>query len=290
MVAPSVLVLEDDENLRELILGVLEDNDYSAEGAGSAAEALELAAHKSFDLVISDVRMAGHKDGLGALEELKANRPDLLCIVITGYTDEKAPLRALKIRVDDFLYKPFTIPELLDVIRRVRKLNNPKTSFFQVVKSKLFGFKAADTHFPEAQKVRMVTLQHYWIAIRSKALYKETALFLWDQLEELELTYMKHVVNPQSVAASVWQELSDRYRKLHATISEVAEKKTFVSAKARTAENIEKETFLRFFERILGGVIGSEDLISAVYIYHAGPERRAASPELQASYEVLWAA
>lgn len=290
MVAPSVLVLEDDENLRELILGVLEDNDYSAEGAGSAREALDKAAAKPFDLVISDVRMAGHTDGLGALEELKTNRPDLLCIVITGYTDEKAPLRALKIKVDDFLYKPFTIPELLEVISRVRKLNNPKKSFFQVVRSKLFGGKASDTHFPDAQKVRMETLQHYWVAIRSRALYKETALFLWEQLEELELSYMKHVVNPQSVAATVWQGLSGSYRKLHTSISEVAEKKTFVSAKVRTAENIEKETFMRFFDRISSGFIGSEDLISAVYIYHAGPERRAGSPELQASYDALWGA
>ena len=289
MQGASVLVLEDDENLRELILGVLEDNDYSAEGAGSAQEALDRAERKFFDLVISDVRMAGHKDGLGALEELKGKRPDLLCIVITGFTDEKAPLRALNIKVDDFLYKPFTIPELLDVIARVRKLNNPKTSFFQVVKAKLFGVKAEDGQFHKAQSVRMDTLRHYWVAIRSKALYKESALFLWDQLEELEIQYMKVVVNPLATPPEVWRELSDRYLRLHGMITEIAEKKTFVSSKARTELNIEKDAFLRFYERIMQGAIGSEDLISAVYVRHTSAERRAGSPELQASHQALWA-
>lgn len=288
MVGASVLVLEDDENLRELILGVLEDNDYSAEGAGSAQQALELAEQRAFDLVISDVRMAGARDGLGALEELKARRPELLCIVITGFTDEKAPLRALKIKVDDFLYKPFSIPELLEVIKRVRKLNNPKTSFFQVVKAKLFGAKTHDSAFPEAQKVRLESLRHYWIALRSKALYKETALYLWDQLQELEMQYMRVVVQPSATAPTVWQELSQRYRRLYALISEVAEKKSFVSSKARTAETVDKEAFVRFYERIMAGQIGADELISAVYVYHCDPERRAANAELQATYAALW--
>lgn len=290
MVGASVLVLEDDENLRELILGVLEDNDYSAEGAGSALEALELAEQRAFDLVISDVRMAGAKDGLGALEELKGRRPDLLCIVITGFTDEKAPLRALKIKVDDFLYKPFTIPELLDVIGRVRRLKNPKTGFFQAVKARLFGAKAQDSAFPEAQKVRVETLRHYWIALRSKALYKETALYLWDQLDDLEIQYMRVVAQPQATPAALWEELSQRYRRLYALISEVAEKKSFVSSKARSAENVDKEAFIRLYERIMGGQIGADELISACYLYHCGPERRVASPEIQASYAALWGA
>ena len=116
----QVLILEDDDNLRELLADAVESLDHLVKQADSATMALHMGREFDFELVISDIRMAGPTDGLGVLQALKQRQPNMACIVITGYADKTAPLRALQIRVDDYLYKPFEIEHLVEAIDRVR--------------------------------------------------------------------------------------------------------------------------------------------------------------------------
>ena len=66
-----VMILEDDDNLRELLVDAVESMDYDVNPAESATMALHLGREFDFDLVISDIRMAGPTDGLGVLQALK---------------------------------------------------------------------------------------------------------------------------------------------------------------------------------------------------------------------------
>jgi len=113
----SILVLEDDNNFREVLADTLTDQGYQVTQASSAEEAIASAQKQPFHLILSDVRMAGPLDGVGAIERIKTFRPNIRSIVLTGFTDQDAPVRAAKIEADDYLFKPVSAPQLLNVVR-----------------------------------------------------------------------------------------------------------------------------------------------------------------------------
>jgi len=115
-VTERILVVDDDDFMRESLKLELETAGYVVSAAGSGTDALEVARRDLFDLVLCDVRMPG-MSGTDALHGLKQLQPELRQIVITGYASADAPLAALKLRVDDYLMKPFSTDELLRSVR-----------------------------------------------------------------------------------------------------------------------------------------------------------------------------
>lgn len=116
--ALSILVVEDDNELRELLLEVLEENGYQVEGASSGHEAIEKARESAFDLVITDIRM-GEMNGLEALLEVKEDTTDFESMVITGYADEEIPAQALRMGVGEYLKKPFELDQFVAAVERL---------------------------------------------------------------------------------------------------------------------------------------------------------------------------
>jgi DNA-binding response OmpR family regulator/DNA-binding SARP family transcriptional activator len=114
----NVLVLEDDENLRELLCETLEDEGYRAQGAANGVEAIEKVTRQAFDLLIVDVRMEG-MSGLEAFAHMRQQGVELACLVITGYATEEDSIRAIRLGVGDYLRKPFEMKELLLRLARV---------------------------------------------------------------------------------------------------------------------------------------------------------------------------
>jgi PAS domain S-box-containing protein len=114
----TILVAEDDDALRALILRVLTGNGYSVLEARNGRAALELCTtHKGrIDLVLSDVIMP-ELGGRALVERLDRSQPDARVIFMSGYTDDDVFRRALIDHQTDFLQKPFT-PDML--LRRVR--------------------------------------------------------------------------------------------------------------------------------------------------------------------------
>lgn len=281
-----VMVLEDDSNLRELLVDAVESLDYEVHGAESAREALLLAREHDFDLVISDIRMAGPTDGLGVLSDLKSRRPSLACIVITGYADQTAPLRALQIKVDDYLYKPFEVDDIVAAIERVRQSLAQKT-WFRKVLSGLLGQNASDEALNSLQTTRENCLKALFLAIRSKLHYAETALALWDGWEDLEVEYLRIANTPLPTAEAVRRQL-DRYSLWQAVLSRETEKGGFVAAGTRSAEKVERTTFRRFVERVQQAKITAEELSLAVTLRRIPAERRQRNPELERLFQRMW--
>lgn len=282
-----VLVLEDDDNLRELLVDAVESLDYEVSAASSAKEALLLGREKDFDLVISDIRMAGPTDGLGVLQALKQRRPTMACIVITGYADQTAPLRALQIRVDDYLYKPFEVDDIVQAIERVRKSLSQRTWYRQVL-SRVLGQVAPDQALTELQTTRETCLKSLFLAIRSKLHYAETALALWDTWEELEVDYLK-IANMASVTSDAARRLLERYGLWHARLSKEADNKGFVAASQRSPDKVDRATFRRFVDRVKQAQVSAEELSLAVTLRRIPPERRQRNPELEGLYRRMWA-
>ncbi|MFN8606000.1 MAG: response regulator [Vulcanimicrobiota bacterium] len=279
----SILVLEDDENLRELLVDVLDSLDYKVEGAGGPEEALHLAHEIQFDVVISDVRMAGPVDGLGALQELKSKRPQLRCIVMTGYADELAPLRALQIRVDDYLYKPFDVKDILAALERVKK-SAQQNLWYRKMLGKVMGQPDPAQLLNELQTLREACLSDFYVAVRSNHLYAETALATWDRLEDLELAYLQAVRSPASLTGQSLQVACQRYRTWQTQLGQRASKQELVMAAQRAPERVERGLFKRFLERVRAGGLDAADLGMAVSLRRMPAERRQQDP----LYEQLW--
>lgn len=274
----SILILEDDENLRELLVDVLDSLDYQVEGASCAEEALHVAEEIAFEVVISDVRMAGPVDGLGALEQMKRKRPSLACIVMTGYADEMAPLRAMQIRVDDYLYKPFDIKDIQAALERVRKSAN-QNQWHRRALSRLLGHPAPQEVLVEVQHIREEALKGFFVALRSGLLYAETALDAWDQLEELESAYVSLLRLPSNLNLDSVVQAKSRYQNWLLRLAKKAADKEFVSATQRSAEKVDRATFKRFTERIRSARVSAEDLALAVTLRRISPERRTLEDE-----------
>jgi DNA-binding NtrC family response regulator len=107
----EILVIEDNESLREVLKEALTTEDYSVTEAGSAEEGLEKFRDGDFDLVISDLKLP-EADGLSVLEAVKKEKPDTDVIIITAYGTVDKAVDAMKKGASDFITKPFSIDQI----------------------------------------------------------------------------------------------------------------------------------------------------------------------------------
>lgn len=115
--AASVLVVEDDPDLREALADTLEIAGCRVFQAQSAEEALEKIPQQHLDMVISDINM-GAMDGLQLLRELRAKIPQLPVLLITAYGSISASVEAMRNGAVDYLVKPFKPQILVETVAR----------------------------------------------------------------------------------------------------------------------------------------------------------------------------
>lgn len=106
-----ILVLEDHVDLLKQVCDVLIDAGYRVEPAATGAEALTLARHAAFNLLIADVFLPDNS-GIQVFQQIRAIRPDLAGVAITGHSTWELALDALRAGFVGFLVKPF-VPEQL---------------------------------------------------------------------------------------------------------------------------------------------------------------------------------
>jgi two-component SAPR family response regulator len=128
-----ILLIEDDTVLRSTLIELLEEKGYWVRGVPSSEDAIALAHETSFDLVVTDIRTEGQQDGLSALAQVREQQPEVAAVVITGYSTEDYALRAVKLRVEDYLKKPF---QLTDFLQRVELIARRKVRLKQEAREK----------------------------------------------------------------------------------------------------------------------------------------------------------
>lgn len=115
MSAGRILIVDDDPQLRRVLKMTLADEGYEVEDARTGEEAQEILRTSRYDLMLLDMNMPG----MGGFETCKAVRAvsDLAIIMLTVRNTEQDKVAALDAGADDFITKPFSMPELLARIR-----------------------------------------------------------------------------------------------------------------------------------------------------------------------------
>jgi len=114
---PHILVVDDDQAVRELISSYLTENELRVTAASSGHEMLEALSQSIIDLILLDLRLPG-EDGLQIARQLR-DQSSIPIIVVSGKRDEADRVMALELGADDYLTKPFSTRELLARIRTV---------------------------------------------------------------------------------------------------------------------------------------------------------------------------
>jgi len=116
VVRPLVLVVDDDQSVRESFRLILED-EFEVVDVPDGPRALEIARSTSVDLVLLDIRLPD-MDGIEVLERLKAIDEQIEVVLVTAVKTVKTAVAAMKLGAFDYLTKPFDEDDLLAVVRR----------------------------------------------------------------------------------------------------------------------------------------------------------------------------
>lgn len=117
--ASDILIIDDEEDIRELVAGILKDEGYETRVAATAQEALQAINARIPKLIFLDIWLQDSEiDGLVLLDIIKASYADLPVVMISGHGTIDTAVSAIKRGAYDFIEKPFKIERLLLVARR----------------------------------------------------------------------------------------------------------------------------------------------------------------------------
>ena len=121
MVEPvRILVVDDDESIRETFAMVLEDEGYLVETAKDGKEAIDKINTNYYNLALLDFRLPD-MTGLDILAAVKEKTPNLVKIMVSGYPSPENSLRAKGLGVMEFVQKPVDIEYLLGIVKKYLK-------------------------------------------------------------------------------------------------------------------------------------------------------------------------
>lgn len=277
----SILLLEDDDNLREVLAMTLEDAEYQVTACRRPEDAIAAAKARRFQLFITDVRMAGSTDGVGALVIIKGIRRTIRTIVITGYASDDVPVRAMKAQADDYLLKGdqgFGIGELLRVIRRVLERQPVSASWGDRLRRwvSMPSRMLMEARLPELEQERQNFFDQFFVGLRPGHINPENAYQVWRRLQEYELKFHQ-ISQPGQV---------ELLRKGYHSLSQhllMASPLPDVEWK----DLLTREHISRIVRQLREGKVSSEQLRLATILL-LDPEARRNSAEAFACYQLLW--
>jgi DNA-binding response OmpR family regulator len=114
---PKVLLVDDNESIRESLKEVLEFNHFLVTTAADVSEAIHLIDTERFDVLLSDLHMPGASDGFTVISAMRHKQPNAITLLFTGYPALKEALSAILLQADEILVKPMPIPAMVALIR-----------------------------------------------------------------------------------------------------------------------------------------------------------------------------
>ncbi|MFM2279268.1 MAG: hypothetical protein RLZZ444_1499 [Pseudomonadota bacterium] len=117
--ASDILVVDDEQDIREIVSGILSDEGHETRTAHDSDSALAAISDRVPRLVFLDVWMKGSRlDGLGLLDELKSRHPELPVVMISGHGNIEMAVNAIRRGAYDFIEKPFKADRLILIAER----------------------------------------------------------------------------------------------------------------------------------------------------------------------------
>ena len=165
MPSERILVVDDEETIREIVSSMLRSAQFQTCQASSGMEALSLLdSGQEFDLVLSDLMMA-EMDGIALLERSKERFPAMPVVMVTAVHDIQVALQALRNGAYDYLLKPFEREQLLATVRRAletRRLKREndayRTNLEQLVAERTQQWKTALANLEKSYDITLEAL------------------------------------------------------------------------------------------------------------------------------------
>ncbi|MCQ2004268.1 sigma-54-dependent transcriptional regulator [Rhizobium sp. NRK18] len=150
--ASDILVVDDEEDIREIVSGILSDEGHETRTAFDSDSALAAISDRVPRLIFLDIWMQGSKlDGLALLEEIKNRHPEVPVVMISGHGNIETAVAAIKRGAFDFIEKPFKTDRLILVAERALENSNLKREVSELKKRagdgiELIGTSVAVSH------------------------------------------------------------------------------------------------------------------------------------------------
>ena len=135
---PSVLFVDDEENIRTLLSMALDSKGFKVTTAGTVPEALRLISSQPFDVLIADLNIGNPGDGFTVVSAMRRTQPKAATFILTGYPAFETALEAIRQQVDDYLIKPTDVDTVAEKIKstlaRTPKVPHPLQRVADMVK------------------------------------------------------------------------------------------------------------------------------------------------------------
>ena len=251
----NILVVEDDATINQILGETLEDQEHPVRSAADGKQALVRAHREEFDLAISDVRLPG-KDGVETLTELKKVQKNLKCIIITGYASADTPVRAIRLQVDDYLFKPFSLSYFLDTVDRVLAQEGEQAAKFNLFQ-KLFSVfpNLKNDALKDLVAERQETFRGLYLGTRSGYLSKSASHEVYAKLEALENGF-RGLLNNENIEVSEVRSVHNKYVQLSDRIAQLE----FGGETSVQNDEVPMDQFQALYEAIKSSHIGLDDL------------------------------
>ncbi len=156
---PVILVVEDDANMRKLILTVLGESelDFCAVSLENATEAMDYIESHNVAVVVTDLRMPG-PDGITLLKFVKSRDSAVQVVLVTGFGTVESAIDALKEGAFDYVQKPFDIVKLRNVIENALKFHLVATENQRLKRANLVYAEGADLIGQSQARERLVQI------------------------------------------------------------------------------------------------------------------------------------
>jgi DNA-binding response OmpR family regulator len=179
-----VLVVEDERKLANVVASALSTEQYEVTTASDGEEGLTRATTEAFDAVVLDIMLPG-RNGLEILQALRQRRIPTPVLILTARDGVEDRVLGLDLGADDYLVKPFALPELLARVRALVRRGRP---------TQVFRLAAADLELDVVSRR----------AVRGDRLLDLTVREF--ELLEYLLRHQGHLVSREMLAREVWKE------------------------------------------------------------------------------------
>jgi DNA-binding NtrC family response regulator len=121
-----ILIVDDDENIRKVLMAIFEDKGYNVEAVGTAREAIKKTDKKFYNLALIDIRLPD-MEGIDLLTKIRDTTPRMRKIIITGYPTLQNAVEAVNLGADAYIMKPFDVDKVVSTINeQLRKQDQEK--------------------------------------------------------------------------------------------------------------------------------------------------------------------
>jgi len=149
---PNILVVEDKDSMRNMLFETLTEEGYRVDSAADGTQAIDLVMNKSYDLVLTDLRMPD-VSGLDVLSKVKQQDGETSVIIMTAYGTIEDAVSAMKIGAYDFLTKPFDTEHLCVLVGRALE-NRRLVAENNLLREELMADQGLENIIGQSEKMR----------------------------------------------------------------------------------------------------------------------------------------